>query len=155
MRVKSSIASFTPAACAIASRCSTALVDPPSAMTVVIAFSNALLRQDVARADAALDAARTTAAPARAQSSRLSSEMAACAELFGRLSPSASIAEAIVFAVYMPPHDPAPGQACCLEIRQLGVVELARRVLPDRLERPRRCRTGSLCDQMPGRIVPP
>ena len=30
-----------PAAWAIASRCSTALVDPPSAMTIVIAFSNA------------------------------------------------------------------------------------------------------------------
>ena len=41
MRVKSSSVSFTRAACAIASRCSTALVEPPSAMTTVIAFSKA------------------------------------------------------------------------------------------------------------------
>ena len=43
MRVKSSIVSFTFAACAMASRCSTALVEPPSAMTTVMAFSNAFL----------------------------------------------------------------------------------------------------------------
>jgi len=30
---------------------------------------------------------------------------------FGRLMPSASIATAIVFAVYIPPQAPAPGQA--------------------------------------------
>ena len=34
-----------------------------------------------------------------------------CAELLGKLMPSASIADAIVFAVYMPPHEPAPGIA--------------------------------------------
>ena len=32
-------------------------------------------------------------------------------ELFGRLSPSASMAEAMVLAVYMPPQDPKLGQA--------------------------------------------
>ena len=36
-------------------------------------------------------------------------EMAAMAELFGRLIPMASIAEAIVLAVYIPPQEPAPG----------------------------------------------
>ena len=41
IRVKSSISSFTPAVCAMASRCSTAFVEPPSAITTVIAFSNA------------------------------------------------------------------------------------------------------------------
>ena len=41
MREKSSIVSLTSAAWAIASRCSTALVEPPSAMTTVMAFSNA------------------------------------------------------------------------------------------------------------------
>ena len=40
-----------------------------------------------------------TAAPARAQSSRFSWPMASWAELLGRLMPSASIAEAIVFGV--------------------------------------------------------
>ena len=34
-----------------------------------------------------------------------------CAELLGKLIPSASIALAIVFAVYIPPHDPGPGIA--------------------------------------------
>ena len=33
------------------------------------------------------------------------------AELLGRLSPIASIAHAIVLAVYIPPHDPGPGIA--------------------------------------------
>ena len=32
-------------------------------------------------------------------------------ELPGKLIPSASIAEAIVFAVYIPPHEPGPGMA--------------------------------------------
>ena len=50
-----------------------------------------------------------TASPALTQSLTLSLEIAAWAELLGRLMPIASIAEAIVFAVYMPPHDPAPG----------------------------------------------
>ena len=34
-------------------------------------------------------------------------------EEFGKLMPSASIADAIVLAVYIPPHAPAPGHACC------------------------------------------
>ena len=52
---------------------------------------------------------RTAASPARRQSSTLVAETASCAELFGRLMPSASIAEAMVLAVYMPPQLPAPG----------------------------------------------
>jgi hypothetical protein len=32
---------------------------------------------------------------------------------YGTAMPSASIALAIVFAVYMPPHAPGPGHACC------------------------------------------
>ena len=42
MRLKSSRESLTPASCAMASRCSTALVEPASAMVTVIAFSKAL-----------------------------------------------------------------------------------------------------------------
>ena len=41
MRLKSSRESSTSASCAIASKWSTAFVDPPSAITTVIAFSNA------------------------------------------------------------------------------------------------------------------
>ena len=52
-----------------------------------------------------------TASPALEQSLFLSSEIASCADEFGRLIPNASIAEAIVFAVYIPPQDPGPGIA--------------------------------------------
>ena len=41
MRRKSSIVRSTSASCAMASRCSTALVEPPKAMTTAMAFSNA------------------------------------------------------------------------------------------------------------------
>jgi hypothetical protein len=68
MRVKSSSASFTPADEAMASRCSTALVEPPSAMTTVIAFSNAAVR--ILRGVMPLLDQLDTAAPARWQSSR-------------------------------------------------------------------------------------
>ena len=43
IRLKSSSSRSTCASCAIAIRCRTALVEPPSAMTTVIAFSNAFL----------------------------------------------------------------------------------------------------------------
>jgi len=52
-----------------------------------------------------------TALPALRQSVSLDFEMAACAELPGKLIPSASIAEAMVLAVYIPPHEPGPGIA--------------------------------------------
>ena len=42
-RLKSSSSSSTSASCAIASRCSTAFVEPPSAIVIAIAFSNASL----------------------------------------------------------------------------------------------------------------
>jgi hypothetical protein len=38
-------------------------------------------------------------------------EMASWAELLGRLMPSASMALAMVLAVYMPPQEPGPGMA--------------------------------------------
>ena len=98
------------AACAIASRCSTALVEPPSATVTAMAFSKALrVRMSEGRSPARSSC--TTASPARRQSSRLAALTASCAELFGRLSPSASIAEAMVLAVYMPPQLPGPGIA--------------------------------------------
>ena len=71
-----------------------------------------LLGEDVERLDAGCSMS-TTAAPARRQSSIFAGEMAFCAELFGRLMPSASMARAMVLAVYMPPQEPAPGMAHC------------------------------------------
>ncbi len=121
MRVKSSSLSLTPIAEAIASRCSTALVEPPSAMTTVIAFSNAFLVM-ISLGRILLRSRYIAARPASMQSCALSFEIAACAELFGRLMPIASMAEAMVLAVYMPPQEPGPGIAVhsiCLSSRLL------------------------------------
>jgi len=43
-------------------------------------------------------------------SARFSSDTAGLELEYGKLMPMASIAVAIVFAVYMPPHAPGPGQ---------------------------------------------
>ena len=52
-----------------------------------------------------------TAAPAPRQSFFLAGLIAAWALLPGRLIPIASMALAMVLAVYMPPQEPAPGMA--------------------------------------------
>ena len=52
-----------------------------------------------------------TLLPAQRQSSVRSLAMAGIEALNGSAMPSASLAQAIVFAVYMPPHEPSPGQA--------------------------------------------
>ena len=51
------------------------------------------------------------AEPISAHSSILSLLIAGLDELYGSDIPKASIADAIVLAVYIPPHAPAPGQA--------------------------------------------
>ena len=110
MRVKSSMASFTFAAWAMARRCRTAFVEPPRAMTTVMAFSNAF-RVMMSRGKTPLFRRLSTAAPASRQSAFLSRK--------SRLGPSCSASScpvlrwqmAIVFAVYMPPQEPAPGMA--------------------------------------------
>ena len=62
----------TPASRAIASRCSTALVEPPVAATTAIAFSSAVAGHDVARPHAALQQVhRPARRPARRPSSLL------------------------------------------------------------------------------------
>ena len=154
MRVKSSIDSFTPAVCAMASRCSTELVEPPSAMTVVIAFSNAF-RLMMSRGRMPARARATAASPARRQSSFLSSLIAICAELLGRLMPSASIAEAMVLAVYMPPQAPAPGMEQASIVFNPCSSSLPAAYWPTASKT--ETMSQSLCDSgwMPGRIVPP
>ena len=109
IRLKSSSSSGTPASQAMASRCSTALVDPPNAITTAIAFSNAS-RVRICRAVMPLSSSPTTASPdARAMPSRRRSTAGGLAEP-GSAMPSASAALAIVLAVYMPPQAPSPGQ---------------------------------------------
>ena len=108
-RLKSSRSSGTSASCAIASRCSTALVDPPKAITTAIAFSNAS-RVRICRAVMPFSIMVTTASPeARAIPSRRRSTAGGRAEP-GSAMPSASAALAIVLAVYIPPQAPSPGQ---------------------------------------------
>ena len=110
VRWKSSIVSGTSTARAIAIRCITAFVEPPTAITTAIAFSNAS-RVITSRGLMSFSSSRRIAAPARRHSSSLPGSVAGSDELYGSDMPIASIAEAIVLAVYMPPQAPAPGQA--------------------------------------------
>ena len=91
-------------------RCSTAFVEPPTAMTSAIAFSNAS-RVITSRGLMSFSMQWRITSPARRHSSSLPGSVAGSDELYGSDMPIASIAEAIVLAVYMPPHAPAPGQA--------------------------------------------
>ena len=99
----------TPASFAIASRCSTALVEPPKAMVTAMAFSNASLVR-IWRAVMPCRSISTTAIPLlRAKPSRRRSTAGGAAEP-GSDMPSASAALAMVLAVNIPPQAPSPGQ---------------------------------------------
>lgn len=63
---------------------------------------------------AAVTVAESTCLPAILHSSFFKGSSAGLLLLYGRLIPIASIALAIVFAVYMPPQAPAPGHAFLL-----------------------------------------
>ena len=110
IRLKSSRSKSTPASLAMASRWSTALVDPPRALATAIAFSKAFLVM-MSRGRIPSFNMLTTAAPAaRASSSRRRSTAGGEAEP-GNEIPSASPIDDIVLAVNMPPHAPSPGHA--------------------------------------------
>ena len=82
----------------MASRCSTALVDPPVAMTTVMAFSrDSLVTTSLGRSPARSSA--TTAIPASKAASARRSEIAGGEAVPGRDRPMASTAAAIVLAV--------------------------------------------------------
>nr|GMD84649.1 Uncharacterised protein [Ipomoea batatas] len=105
---KSSRCSCNPTDLAIAIKCRTALVDPPSAMTITIAF-----RSDfgvmMSRGFKSIFSKSKRYLPARRHSSNFRGSSAGVEELLGRDIPIVSIADAIVFAVYIPPQAPAPG----------------------------------------------
>jgi hypothetical protein len=109
----------TSTALAIAIRWRTALVEPPRAITMTIAFSNAS-RVMMSRGFRSSSRRFLIAAPARKHSSSFAGSSAGVEALYGSDIPSASIAEAIVFAVYIPPHAPAPGQACSTMSRRVS-----------------------------------
>ncbi len=56
---------------------------------------------------------RTSTRPASSVESAFSASSAAIVDVMGKLMPSASKADDMVLAVYMPPHAPAPGHAWC------------------------------------------
>ena len=95
----------------MASRCSTALVEPPSTITIRMAFSNAALVM-ILRGVRLRSSRSQTARPAASHSSSFCGWTAGVEEVMGRAMPMVSMAAAMVLAVYMPPQAPAPGQAC-------------------------------------------
>ena len=107
---KSSILKSTFAAFAIAKKCSTELVEPPKTAINLIAFSIELL-VTISLGFKSNSNIFLIAFPIRLHSFFLFSLIAGSEELYGSDIPNASIAEAMVFAVYIPPHAPAPGQA--------------------------------------------
>ncbi|WP_163733499.1 hypothetical protein [Mycobacterium gallinarum] len=109
MRVKSASVSLTPASDAIASRCRTALVDPPNAITTAMAFSNASI-VSMSLVVIPRRSISTTASPERRAYSSRRESIATGDALPGSDMPSASAADAMVLAVYIPPHAPSPGQ---------------------------------------------
>ena len=91
----------------MASRCNTALVDPPNAITTAIEFSKAFF-VIISLGLISRSSNFFIAAPASLQSCFLSLETASWLLLPGKLIPRASILDAIVLAVYIPPQDPGP-----------------------------------------------
>ena len=86
------------------------MVDPPKAVIKTIAFSNDFL-DIISRGFKSNSIRFFIAPPILSISFNFSLETAGVEELFGKVNPITSMAEAMVFAVYIPPQAPAPGQA--------------------------------------------
>ena len=110
MRSKSSIARSTAASCAMASRCSTAFVEPPVAATPAMAFSTAA-RVTIRRGRRSFRTSSITSWPARRATSSFSATIAGTPFALSGDTPSSSHTIDMVFAVNWPPHAPGPGQA--------------------------------------------
>ena len=110
MRSKSDRSIWTPASAAMASRWSTALVDPPVAETTAIAFSMERF-VTMSRGRSPFPARVTASLPAFCATTALAASVAGTLPLPSGEMPSASQTTAIVFAVNWPPQAPAPGQA--------------------------------------------
>jgi len=95
------------------------------------------------------------AAPARRQSSFFSAEMAICAEELGSESPRASMAEAMVLAVYMPPQEPGPGIEQVSTIFRPASSSLCAECWPTASKTETMSHSFLESGWIPGRIVPP
>src|SRR5216683_1282383 len=110
MASKSPSSSGTPASLASASRWRTALVDPPVAATPAMAFSNEA-RFTTSSGRRFSRRSWTTCSPAARVAAPLRGSSAGMLAYPTGARPSSSVASAMVFAVYWPPHAPGPGQA--------------------------------------------
>ena len=110
MASKSSMARGAPTSRAMASRCSTALVEPPVAATQAMAFSKA---SRVSTSAGVWPRASTsmTRRPASKPAFVLRASVAPAEPLPRGAMPRNSMAVAMVLAVYCAPQAPAPGQA--------------------------------------------
>ena len=119
-------------------------------MTVTIAFSKAA-RVMTSRGLRSCSRRRRTARPARKHSSSFPPSSAGVEDEYGRLIPRASIAQAIVFAVYIPPQAPAPGQLSWMMVfRSSAVIRPAR-------NSPYDCAASTMsraCSSPPKRVQP-
>ena len=151
-RSKSSSDHFTPAACAIASQCSTPLVEPPVAMITATAFSIEL-RVTMSRGLRFFFTASTSTSMLFAALSRFSSSSAAIVEEPGSDMPTASTDEDMVFAVNIPPHAPTPGSAF-LSMHSKSSFDIFPAV-----KEPTDSNTETICRSLPlwlpGLMVPP
>ena len=100
----------TPASCAIAVKCKTAFVDPPKAMSTRMAFKNAFKFMILRGVKFSLTTS-TTLFPLSYAIIFFFEDTASEVPQNGSDMPKASDAHAIVFAVNIPEHAPAPGQA--------------------------------------------
>ena len=106
------------ASCAAARRCSTVLVEPPMAMSSVIAFSNASKLGDGARQHRRVVLLVVAARQVDDETAGFDEQSLAvgvggerCVPLPGSARPSASVRQFIELAVNMPEHEPQVGQA--------------------------------------------
>ena len=108
--MKSSSVSFTPASCAIAGKCNAVFEDPPRAISTATAFSNASF---VIMSFGLKSCFNTSiiCIPAFLASLSLSENTAGTVPFPGSPIPSASVRQFIVFAVYIPEHEPQVGHA--------------------------------------------
>ena len=93
--------------------------------------------------------------PAILHSSTLSGSSAGMLDENGSDMPSASIAEAIVFAVYMPPHAPAPGHECRTTSRRSSSDILSFENAPNDWNASTMLSGSPVSTETPGLMVPP
>ena len=110
IRSKSSYVNFIFTSLASANKCKIPFVEPPTAFNIVIAFSNA---SKVRISLGLISSSRSLAQvlPVSYTIFFLRSSSAGGLALPGNARPIASDTEAIVFAVNIPPHEPAFGHA--------------------------------------------